>query len=234
MARPLGDPAQNAALARGEHDDPFAYLGPHRLGRGTWVLRVFRPDVESVTLLPGGKGHEPVTLGPGDRDGVFAARLRSDPGAYRLRLRRGDSEWEEEDPFRFGPVLGEMDEHFLGEGSHLDLWKVLGAHPLTREGVAGVHFAVWAPNARRVSVVGDFNHWDGRRHPTRRRGSTGAWEIFLPGVSEGARYKFELRGADGAVLPLKADPVGFGPSTRRPPRPSCAIRAERSGATVTG
>ena len=169
MTRPLTDPDQSAALARGEHGDPFAYLGPHRLSERTWVLRVFRPGVEAVTMLPGGRRCEPVSLQAADGDELFAARLRSEPVAYRLRLCREGSTWEEEDPFRFGPVLGEMDEHFLSEGSHLELWKVLGAHPLTREGVAGVHFAVWAPNARRASVVGDFNHWDGRRHPMRRR-----------------------------------------------------------------
>ena len=115
-----------------------------------------------------------------------------------------------------------MDEHLLGEGLHLDLWKVLGAHPLARDRISGVHFAVWAPNARRVSVVGDFNRWDGRHHPMRRRGSTGVWEIFLPGVSEGACYKYEIKGADGALLPLKADPVGFG--AEHPPGTASIVR----------
>ena len=222
MARPLTDPSQDAALARGEHGDPFAYLGPHRLTGKSWVLRVFRPGVDAVTMLPEPRRRRPVTLQAIDRDGLFAARLRREPGAYRLSVRREDRTWEEDDPFRFDPVLGEMDEHFLGEGSHLELWKVLGAHPLTAEGVAGVHFAVWAPNARRVSVVGDFNHWDGRRHPMRRRGSTGVWEIFLPGVSEGARYKFEIRNAGGALLPQKADPVGLG--AERPPATASVVR----------
>ena len=224
MVRSLSDPAQSAAIARGEHDDPFAYLGPHRLGGGTWVLRVFRPGVETVTMLPGceDEGRGPVVLEPFDRPGLFASSLRSDPGTYRLRIRSGDSTWEEDDPFRFGPVLGEIDEHLLSEGSHLDLWKVLGAHPLSMDGVAGVHFAVWAPNGKRVSVVGDFNHWDVRRHPMRRRGSTGVWEIFLPGVVEGARYKFALRGVDGAVLPQKADPVGFG--AEHPPATASIVR----------
>ena len=222
MAQPLTDPSQNAALARGEHGDPFAYLGPHRLGERRWVLRVFRPGVDAVTMLPDRKRRKPVALRAADRDGLFAARLGRDPGAYRLAMRRGGSTWAEDDPFRFGPVLGEMDEHLLGEGSHLELWKVLGAHPLTSDGIAGVHFAVWAPDARRVSVVGDFNHWDGRRHPMRRRGSTGVWEIFLPGVAEGARYKFELLGVDGTLLPQKADPVGFG--AEHPPATASIVR----------
>ena len=222
MAQPLTDPSQNAALARGEHGDPFAYLGPHRLAGRSWVLRVFRPGVDAVTMLPDRKRRKPVTLQAADRDGLFAARLRRDPGAYRLCMRREGSTWEEDDPYRFGPVLGEMDEHLLSEGSHLELWKVLGAHPLTSDGIAGVHFAVWAPNARRVSVVGDFNHWDGRRHPMRRRGSSGVWEIFLPGVAEGARYKFEIRDATGAVLPQRADPLGFG--AEHPPATASIVR----------
>ena len=222
MTQPLTDPSQNAAIARGEHGDPFAYLGPHRLTERSWVLRVFRPGVEEVTMLPERKRRRHLILQAADEYGLFAARLRNDPGAYRLRLRMGGAIWEEDDPFRFGPVLGEMDEHFLGEGSHLELWKVLGAHPVTNEGIAGVHFAVWAPDARRVSVVGDFNHWDGRRHPMRPRGSTGVWETFLPGVSEGARYKFEIKGADGAVLPQKADPVGFG--AEHPPATASVVR----------
>ena len=222
MARPLTDPRQSAALAGGEHGDPFAYLGPHRLTEKTWVLRVFRPGVEAVTMLPDRRRRKPVTLQAVDRDGLFAARLRNDPGAYRLRLRSRGSTWEEDDPFRFGPGLGEMDEHFLSEGSHLGLWKVLGAHLLTRDGVAGAHFAVWAPHARRVSVVGDFNHWDGRRHPMRRRESAGVWETFLPGVAQGARYKFEIRDGAGDLLPQKADPVGFG--AEHPPATASIVR----------
>ena len=222
MAQPLSDPSQNALLARGEHGDPFAYLGPHCLSAKRWVLRVFRPGVDAVAMLPGHKRRRPVALSRVDEQGIFVARLGSEPGAYRLRLHRQGRTWEEDDPFRFGPVLGAMDEHLLSEGSHLELWRVLGAHPLVKDGVAGVHFAVRAPNARRVSVVGDFNHWDGRRHPMRRRGSTGVWEIFLPGVAEGACYKFEIRDAGGALLPLKADPVGFG--AEHPPATASIVR----------
>ena len=221
MAIPLTDPRQNAALARGEHDNPFAYLGPHRLGKRTWVLRVFRPGVDAMTMLPGHKRLRPVSL-QAETDGLFAARLRAEPGAYRLRVSNAADIWEEEDPFRFGPVLGEMDRYLLSEGTHLELWKALGAHLLVREGVAGTHFAVWAPNARRVSVVGDFNHWDGLRHPMGRCGSTGVWEVFLPGVPAGARYKYEIRASDGTVLPLKADPVGFG--AERPPATASVVR----------
>jgi 1,4-alpha-glucan branching enzyme len=117
--------------------------------------------------------------------------------------------WEAHDPYRFPPVLGEIDVYLLAEGSHRRMWERLGAHPRTIDGVEGVAFAVWAPNARRVSVVGDFNQWDGRRHPMRKRIEAGIWEIFVPGIPHGAVYKYELLGLDGALLPLKADPVGF-------------------------
>ena len=217
------DPGQTAALAAGTHGDPFAYLGAHPLGEKSWVVRVFRPGVETVELLT---GKTAIALSPAGEAGLFAAVLEdlgdAGPGAYRLRLRAGGTTWEEHDPYRFGPVLGEMDEHFIGEGSHLGLWRVLGAHPMARDGVAGVHFAVWAPAAQRVSVVGDFNLWDGRRHPMRLRGATGVWEIFLPEVGEGARYKYEIRGADGIVQPLKADPVGFG--AEHPPATASVVR----------
>jgi len=220
-SEPPVDPGQTAALAEGRHGDPFSYLGVHRPDDQHWVVRVFRPDAETVELLPDGK-KQPVPLAPMGGDGLFAATLVEDPGPYRLRFGRAGGRWEEHDPYRFAPVLGEMDEHFIGEGSHLGLWQALGAHPLTHGGVAGVHFAVWAPAAQRVSVVGDFNQWDGRRHPLRRRGATGVWEIFLPDVGEGARYKYEIRGADGVVQPLKADPVGFG--AEHPPATASIVR----------
>ncbi|WP_240932706.1 1,4-alpha-glucan branching protein GlgB [Pelagibius litoralis] len=219
---PLTDPAQDAALANGDHGDPFAYLGLHPLAERRRVLRVFRPGAATAMLLPEQKRRKPVALAPQGDEGLFAAELKSDPGAYRLRFTAQDSEWEEEDPFRFGPVIGEMDEHFLSEGSHLNLWQVLGAHPMVHEGVSGVHFAVWAPSAKRVSVIGDFNHWDGRRHPLRKRGATGVWEIFLPDLHEGASYKYEVKDSSGALLPQKADPLGFG--SEHPPATASVVR----------
>ena len=131
-------------------------------------------------------------------------------GALRGQGQGYGGSWEFIDPYQFGPVIGEMDEYLLGEGTHADLWHALGAHVREHEGVSGTHFAVWAPNARRVSVVGGFNGWNGRRHVMRKRGASGVWEIFLPGIVEGETYKYEIVGADGALLPLKADPVGFG------------------------
>jgi 1,4-alpha-glucan branching enzyme len=160
------------------------------------------------------------------RDGVSLATLarRHDAGffegtlprrmAYRLRAANRSDSWLVDDPYAYGPVLGPLDDWLIGEGTHGKLYDGLGAHALRHEGVEGVHFAVWAPNARRVSVVGDFNAWDGRRHTMRLRVGTGVSEIFIPALTEGTLYKYEIVGADGALLPLKADPVGFGAELR--------------------
>jgi 1,4-alpha-glucan branching enzyme len=195
------------ALREGRHADPFAVLGPHAAADGrTWV-RAFLPGARSVTAV-GPRGTSP--LAAVHADGVFEGPL---PGAaaaapaYKLHVRWASGlESEFDDPYRFGPVLGEMDAWLLGEGSHLRPYEVLGANPLRMDGVDGVAFAVWAPNASRVSVVGDFNVWDGRRHPMRLRRECGVWELFIPGLAAGTRYKFELLSRDGALLPQKADP----------------------------
>ena len=193
------------AILEGTHGDPFAVLGLHQRGK-LWVVTAFVPGAETVTVLAADAvAAAPVANAPGLFTAVLPGRVD-----YRLRATNGATAWEFDDPFRFGPVLGEMDEYLLGEGTLKRLWQVLGAHPMQHEGVEGTHFAVWAPNAQRVSVVGDFNIWDGRRHPMRRRGATGVWETFIPGLTDGAVYKYELRGPHGGVLPLKADPVGFG------------------------
>ena len=191
----------------GQHDNPFAVLGPHKIGRSRHVT-AFDPGAVKLWAVVSGKAHglEPVH----DAPGVFTGKV---PGTKPYTLKGEDNaggQWEMEDAFRFGPVMGEMDEYLLAEGTHERLWQVLGAHVVTHEGTLGTHFAVWAPNARRVSVVGDFNAWDGRRHPMRRRGATGVWETFVPSVGEGTVYKYEVLGIDGTTMPLKADPVGFG------------------------
>ena len=206
------------AIAEGRHGDPFSVLGPHKRG-SAWVITAFVPGAERLWVLSGKKVEE-ATPYPGIA-GLFTHR-QARKAAYRLRASGHGAEWEFEDPFRFGPVLGEMDEYLLGEGTHKRLWQVLGAHCITHEGVEGVHFAVWAPNAERVSVVGNFNIWDGRRHPMRRRGPTGVWEIFVPGLTEGEAYKYEIRGPGGVLLPLKADPAGFG--SEHPPATASVVR----------
>ncbi len=208
------------AIVEGRHGDAFAVLGPHERA-GKWVVTAFVPGAEALWLLPAGRA-EPVACAavpgfPGLFEGVLKKR-----GPYRLRGRNGATTWEFEDAYRFGPVLGELDEYLLGEGTHKRLWQALGAHVMEHEGVQGTHFAVWAPNAQRVSVVGDFNHWDGRRHPMRRRGATGVWEIFIPGMRDGASYKYEIRTGAGTILPLKADPVGFG--SEHPPANASVVR----------
>ena len=129
--------------------------------------------------------------------GLFAGPVEARDPHYRLRARFGDNEVEMEDAYRFPPILSDMDLHLLGEGTHLELYNKLGAHPMRHEGVDGVAFVVFAPNARRVSVVGDFNFWDGRRHAMRVRGN-GYWEIFVPAARAGDKYKYEIVGGDGS------------------------------------
>ena len=187
------------AILRGQHHDPFAVLGPHE-----GHVRVFAPHAAEVEVLSGSRRDPLTRIHP---EGFFCGP--SDALDYRLAMRAGDHAWEVEDPYRFGPVLGEMDEYLIAEGRHRRLYERLGAHPMTHQGVEGVNFAVWAPNARRVSVVGHFNAWDGRRHPMRKRIGPGVWELFIPGLKPGEIYKYEIVSAHGARLPLKADPVGF-------------------------
>jgi 1,4-alpha-glucan branching enzyme len=199
-------PDDIAALVQGRHGDPLAVLGPHVAPDGlTWV-RVFMPGAASLQVTAGSNAWPMDQRGA---EGVFEAvtTTRDKLGHYQLRVRWADgSEGLVEDPYRFGMVLGDMDVWLLSEGSHLRPYEILGATPRSMDGVAGTSFAVWAPNARRVSIVGDFNHWDGRRHPMRLRRECGVWELFLPCVLEGARYKFELLDSAGALLPQKADP----------------------------
>ncbi len=213
-----------ALIARGEHDEPFRILGLQE-AEGRLVVRAFVPGAGSVDVLDDKTGRPLVALQPvPEAHGVFAAIVprRRKRFGYRLRAKFGGTEFEFHDPYSFGPVLGEIDEYLIGEGSHWRLWDVFGAHCIEHEGVAGTHFCVWAPNAKRVSVVGDFNHWDGRRHVMRRRGVTGAWEIFIPGLGEGASYKYEIVAQSGTVLPLKADPVAF--AAEHPPATASVVR----------
>jgi 1,4-alpha-glucan branching enzyme len=218
MTELLIDQGAALAIVEGRHGDPFGVLGLHPRGK-KWLVLGFDPGAEAMFVLPEkGKPVAAVMVQPG----LFAAEL-SKKVAYRLRWQGHGAEWEGDDPFAFGPVLGELDEYLLGEGSHKRLWKVLGAHVITHEGVLGTHFAVWAPNAERVSVVGNFNAWDGRRHPMRRRGGTGVWETFLPAIGEGEAYKFEIRAQGGGLLPLKSDPVGFG--SEHAPKNASVVRS---------
>ncbi len=201
-----------AALVRGEHGDPFAVLGPHvDAAAGGTVVRAFLPGATAVEVVEYEGEATLATLSRIDPAGLFAGLVpgRTESFAYRLRIGADGGSRLVEDPYRFGPVLGDMDVYLIGEGRHLRLHEQLGAHFRRIDGVDGVAFAVWAPNAKRVSVVGDFNAWDGRRHPMRLRTGAGVWEIFVPELEAGSRYKFELLGPDFALLPLKADPFAF-------------------------
>jgi 1,4-alpha-glucan branching enzyme len=196
-----------ARIAGACHGDPFSVLGPHRVAGGL-AVRAFVPGAERVQALRTGGDFE---LEPRGGDGFFEGFLPGEENLFAYRLRAGNAggSWEFSDPYAFGPVLGPLDDHLLVEGTHRQLYERLGAHPMTHEGSDGVLFAVWAPQAQRVSVVGDFNHWDGRRCQMRKRIDSGLWEIFVPDAGVGAGYKFEIIGAQGTLLPLKADPFAF-------------------------
>ena len=212
---PLRPDAINSIVA-GQHGDPFAVLGPHATRDGTLSVRVLRPGARSVAVvLPDGSA---TALRSRNPVGFWEGEIRGSlPVAYRLRVVDEPGQTAEvEDPYRFGPTLTSYDLHLLGEGTHYRLFERLGAHPIRHEGVDGVRFAVWAPNARRVSVVGDWNGWDGRRQPMRLHPGHGIWEIFVPEVAVDARYKYEILGRDGALLALKTDPLAFGFEAEEP------------------
>jgi len=206
------DPAAIAALVAGTHGAPFDLLGQHAYGKGKksgLVIRTFQPQASGVAVV---RGDERTPMAQVDPAGFYELTF---PGvaeafAYQLAITLPEGrEYVAEDPYRFLPVLTEYDLYLFGEGNHFLLYEKLGAHPLTHEGVAGVHFAVWAPNAQRVSLVGDFNQWDGRRHPLRPRGASGLRELFVPGLASGDLYKYELRSPAGGLPFTKSDPYGF-------------------------
>jgi len=228
-------PDEIEAVTRGLHSDPFRVLGPHWLesadGRSLSV-KVFRPGAAGVSLIWTGTGE----IFPAKQiqpEGFFEASLPPresfrregesiSPSSYRLQVRfPGGAAIETHDPYAFPPLLTDYDLHLSGEGTHYLKYEKLGAHVREVEGIRGVHFAVWAPNASRVSVVGDFNSWDGRVHTMRSRGASGIWEIFVPGLGEGTLYKFEILSNGGKLLALKADPYGFAAELR--PKSASAV-----------
>jgi 1,4-alpha-glucan branching enzyme len=218
-----------AALLAARHGDPFAVLGLHQPAPGQWVVRCLLPQARSVGVvdLEGRARGTLAQLAPG----FFAGPVEALDGAFAYRL-AVDPDWAQDgaapilvdDPYRFGPLLGELDLHLLAQGTHWRAWEALGAHPRVVDGVAGTAFAVWAPNARRVSVVGPFNRWDGRVHPMRRRVESGNWELFVPGVADGELYKFELTGVRGELL-YKGDP--YARWAEAPPLTASRVRHER-------
>jgi 1,4-alpha-glucan branching enzyme len=211
------------ALVMGKNSEPFSLLGPHPISGG-WAIRFFLPwaDEASISLnSPGGERPPMVTAKMVDAvklrpEGFFEATFLSAqttapaPNSYKIHYRTHHGEEHEVyDTYAFSYSISEFDLYLMGEGRHYDTYEKLGSHVVTQEGVAGVHFAVWAPSAQRVSVVGDFNRWDGRVDVMRPRGSSGIWELFVPELKEGAVYKYEIIGPYGNMLPLKADPYGF-------------------------
>jgi 1,4-alpha-glucan branching enzyme len=193
------------------HCDPHRILGVRKEESGRTVARVFYPGAASVALsfISG----EKLPLTKVHADGLFEAdslkQMPSAPRDYMIDITLADGSTRHvSDPYAFSPTLGELDLYLFGQGEHFEAYKVFGAHPREVDGIQGTAFAVWAPNAQRVSVVGDFNSWDGRRHLMRRLGASGVWEIFIPEVGEGSHYKFEIRGPHGDVF-LKTDPFGF-------------------------
>ncbi|MFJ3640375.1 1,4-alpha-glucan branching protein GlgB [Streptomyces sp. NPDC090108] len=207
-------------LLGGTHHDPHALLGAHPVPGGT-LFRALRPNARSVSVLVDGMRSPLAPQG----DGLFAAVLPYHRiPSYRLLVAYDDGEQETEDPYRFLPSLGELDLHLVQEGRHEQLWKALGAEPMTHEGVTGTRFTVWAPNAQGVRVAGDFTFWDGTQYPMRSLGASGVWELFLPGIGEGARYKFEITSRHGGRF-LKADPMAR--RTEVPPATASVVAVSR-------
>ncbi|HWL18652.1 MAG TPA: 1,4-alpha-glucan branching enzyme, partial [Bradyrhizobium sp.] len=202
--------AEAYAIVEGRHSDPFHYLGVHTEGDKT-VVRAFLPEASKVDAI--GEHGETATLARIHDAGLFAGALPNGSKRYQLRARFGENVVDLDDPYRFPPVLTDFDLYLLGEGTHQRIYDKLGAHPMTLDGVNGVAFVVLAPNARRVSVVGDFNFWNPRRHPMRVRG-VGYWELFVPHAAAGDHYKFDIIGPQGQHLALKSDPVAFAAEMR--------------------
>ncbi|MFS7252530.1 1,4-alpha-glucan branching enzyme [Rahnella rivi] len=207
-------------IISGHYADPFSLLGMHTVAAGLEV-RALLPDADQVWVIDADKGKKVVELRRTDDRGFFVGLMprRKNAFRYQLEVRWGENTQVIDDPYRFGTLLQELDIWLLSEGKHLRPYEKLGAHPQTLDNVAGVSFAVWAPNAQRISVVGEFNFWDGRRHPMRQRRENGIWELFIPAVHEGQLYKFEIIDCRGHVT-LRADPYAF-EAQMRPDTASC-------------
>ncbi len=211
-------------IVNADHWNPFTILGPHECGPAgskgkSYVVRAFLPEASMAWLVDLAKGEPgiPYLMERIHPDGFFSAILADQPSgpAYRLRVASPEGHaWEFVDPYSLGPLLSDFDLHLISEGTHYRNYERLGAHIRTHGGFRGVHFAVWAPNAQRVSVVGDFNHWDGRRHPMANRGSSGVWELFVPDLVAGEVYKYEIKSRNAGYLMQKSDPYGFAAELR--------------------
>jgi 1,4-alpha-glucan branching enzyme len=207
------------ALANATHGDPFSVLGPHPHDAG-YIIRAFLPGAQKVEVCARADGRTLARLDPGQPEGMFQGFIR-EPAPYLLRIAWPGAVQETEDPYSFGLLLGDLDLHLYNEGRHFGLADAFGAQAMTVEGVPGARFAVWAPNASRVAVVGDFNGWDPRRHPMRIRHPAGIWELFVPRIGPGLRYKYDILGAGGVRVPEKADPIAR--QTEPPPATASVI-----------
>ena len=222
---PLGQDAIDA-IVNGNHADPFSVLGPHETGAGEWEIRAMIPHAQGVDVLAWEGDTVLASMERRHDAGFFVARLKAErqPG-YRLRVQKAGMTTVRYDPYSYGPILSDQElTHIRDIGSDAH-FRLLGAHRVTVGDVEGFRFAVWAPTAKRVSIVGDFNEWDGRAHPMRLRHHAGVWEIFLPELKEGTRYKYEIKGPDGRLLPLRADPLAF--AAERPPATASVVRTEK-------
>ncbi|MFI2313079.1 1,4-alpha-glucan branching enzyme [Streptomyces sp. CB00072] len=215
---PALDGADRGRLLAGDHHAPHDVLGAHPVPGGV-LVRALRPFARSVTVLATGLRAELHDDGDGFFSGVLPV---PEAPAYRLEVAYDDNTIEVADPYRFWPAIGELDLHLIGEGRHEELWRALGAEPMEHQGVAGTRFTLWAPNARGVRITGDFNYWDGTGYPMRSLGSTGVWELFLPGVGEGALYKYDICRPDGSHT-VRADPMAR--RTEVPPATASIVTA---------
>jgi 1,4-alpha-glucan branching enzyme len=216
------DPHQLDLLINGRHRDPHSVLGAHPSAEGV-IVRARQPNAERAEVVI--EGRDPVPM-ERESDDLFAVLVPglSLPFRYRLRFHfQGGAVWERDDAYRFMPTLGDVDLHLFNEGTHRRLWQKLGAHVRTVDGVQGVAFAVWAPNAQRVSVIGDFSAWDGRIYPMRTMGSSGVWELFIPELGPNTLYKYELVTREG-MLRVKTDPYAF--KMEQPPGTASIVQAE--------
>jgi len=230
--------AEMEAIIGGYHGDAFSVLGPHPVriprgtgrnsGKATWEVRAFLPQARNAVLVfdapVAAINGQPVIEIPMEKrhkEGFFVTELKNEPGVYRFRIEDWSGTFTTlEDPFRFGAIITDFDLHLHSEGTLYEVWRSFGSRPMDLAGIAGVQFAVWAPNAEYVSVAGDFNDWDTRRHPMRKRNS-GAWEIFIPGAQEGQSYKYLIRSKHFGHQQLKADP--FALRTEVPPKSASII-----------
>jgi 1,4-alpha-glucan branching enzyme len=207
-------------LVSGAHWDPLAILGPHRREQNdsaTLIIRCFLPEADHAAVLVASPEPRAFPMSRIHESGLFEAVLPKVPEASRYRLRVTDyagQVTERYDPYAFAPLLSDFDLHLFSEGRFFKAYETLGSHLRAIDGIAGIHFVVWAPNAARVSVVGDFNQWDGRRHPMTNRGATGLWELFIPGLRDGTLYKYEIRARGQDTILLKADPYAVASELR--------------------